>query len=175
MASFLTAEQQALAEEVGALLVERGENVCVADGTTGGLVSAALLSLPGASRFFAGGAVLYTIKSRVTLAGAPAELFANYQGTTLEMMAVTANAMRERLGTTWCVAESGVAGPTGGRSGKPPGSTNICIVGPVARSEAIETGLSDRAENMVAFATHTLRLFRDALRKAPKSAPTVQT
>src|SRR5688572_21547642 len=91
MASFLTDEQQSLAEEIGALQVERSETVCIATGTTGVLVSAALLSLPGASRFYAGGAVLYTLKSRVALAGAPAELFANYQGTTLEMMAITAN------------------------------------------------------------------------------------
>jgi PncC family amidohydrolase len=168
MASFLTQEQQALAEEIGVLLVERGENVCVADGTTGGLVSAALLPVAGASRFFAGGAVLYTLKSRIALAGAPAELFENYQGTTLDMMSITANALRERLGTTWCVAESGVAGPTGGRSGRPPGSTNICVAGPLERREAIETGLSDRVENMVEFATRTLRLFREVLREAPK-------
>jgi nicotinamide-nucleotide amidase len=170
MASFLTPEQQSLAEEVGALLVERGENMCIADGTTGGLISAALLSLPGASRFYAGGAVLYTLKSRIALAGAPAELFANYQGTTAEMMAATANSLRDRLGTTWCIAESGVAGPTGGRSGKPPGTTNICIAGPLERSEVIETGISDRAANMVEFATYALRLFRDTLREAPRSA-----
>ena len=166
MASFLTAEQQELAEEIGAMLVERGENICIADGTTGGLISAALLSLPGASKFYAGGAVLYTIKSRVALAGAPAEMFANYQGTTLEMMQVTATSLRQRLETTWCLAESGVAGPTGGRSGKPLGFTNICIVGPVSRSESIETGIADRADNMAEFATRSLRLLRDAIREA---------
>ena len=166
MASFLDAEQEALAQEIAALLTQRGETVCVAEGTTGGLVSAALLSVPGASRYYAGGGVLYTRKSRAALAGVAAELLANYSGTTAELMAATAEAMRARLEATWCIAESGVAGPTGGRSGQPPGRTLISIAGPSSRSDVIETGLTDRAANMVEFATRSLRLLRDTIREA---------
>ena len=117
--SFLTDEQKDLANEIAALLTERGETVCVAESTTGGLVSAALLWVAGASKYYAGGSVLYTLGSRTALAGVPASMFENYRGTTPEMIAAIADAMRQRLGATWCIAESGLAGPTRGRSGLP--------------------------------------------------------
>jgi PncC family amidohydrolase len=165
MPSFLTDEQQALAAEIAALLTARGETIAVAETTTGGLISAALLSVPGASRYYLGGGVVYTRAARIALAGVPHEQYANYQGTTAELLASLAEAIRERLGATWAIAESGTAGPTGGRRSAP-GHTTICVVGPVTRSEAIDTGDSDRAGNMVAFTTHSLRVLRDALRDA---------
>src|SRR5947209_11311691 len=113
MPSFLNTEQQDLAREIASALTDRGETVVVAEGTAGGLISAALLWVPGASRYFAGGAVLYTINSRVALAGAPAEMFANYSGTTEQMLLAAAESLRQRLGATWCLTESGIAGPTG--------------------------------------------------------------
>jgi len=167
--SFLNAEQKDLAQEIATLLTERNETVAVAEATTGGLVSAALLWVPGASRYYAGGAVVYTLNSRTQLAGAPAELFANYRGSTPEMIAAIAAAMRLRLGATWCVAESGQAGPTGGRFGTSLGRTNIAIAGPVSLSEVIETGLDDREANMIEFTTRSLRLLRDAVQKAAAS------
>lgn len=166
MPSFLNTEQQALAQEIASLLTARGQTVAVAEATTGGLISAVLLWVPGASRYYAGGGVLYTLNSRIALAGAPAELFANYRGTTPEMIGAIAEAMRQRLGATWCVAESGLAGPTGGRSGAPPGRTVIGVAGTVSRTETVETGLADRESNMVEFTTRSLRLFRDVLREA---------
>lgn len=164
--SFLNSDQETLANEIASILVNRGQTVAVAEATTGGLVSAALLWVPGASRYYAGGGVLYTLNSRIMLAGAPAELFANYRGTTPEMIAAIAESMRQRLGATWCIAESGLAGPTSGRSGAPPGHTTIGVAGPVNRTEVIETGLGDREANMVEFTTRTLRLLRDVLREA---------
>ena len=94
--SFLTDEQKDLANEIAALLTERGETVCVAESTTGGLVSAALLWVAGASKYYAGGSVLYTLGSRTVLAGVPASMFENYRGTTPEMIAAIADAMRQR-------------------------------------------------------------------------------
>ena len=167
MATFLTQEQEQLAQRIAARLVERGETVAVGEATTGGLVSAALLALPGASRYYAGGAVLYTIGSRTALAGVPPEVYANYRGTTPDMLAALAEALRRRLGATWCIAESGLAGPTGGRFGGAVGSTNLAIAGPVSRAEAIETGIPDRATNMVEFTTRTLAYLDAALQEAP--------
>ena len=78
-----------------------------------------------------------------------------------------AEAMRSRLGATWCIAESGLAGPTTGRSGLPPGRTTIGVAGPISRTEVVETGLGeDRAANMVAFTTRSLRILRDAIKEA---------
>ena len=171
MSTFLNADQEGLAREIAALLTARNETIAVAESTTGGLISAALLWVPGASRYYAGGGVTYTLNSRTALAGVPAEYYANYQGTTPDMLATLAEAMRQRLGTSWCIAESGLAGPTSGRSGAPPGRTTMSVAGPVTRTEVIETGLSDREANMVEFTTRTLRFLRDALRDAPSDAP----
>ena len=164
---FLNDEQRGLAGEIAARLTERGETVAVAEATAGGLISAALLSVAGASRYYAGGGVVYTLASRTALAGVPAEQYANYRGTTPEMLASLAESMRERLGaTTWCIAESGLAGPTGGRFGAPPGKVTVSVAGPVARTEVMETGLSDREANMVEFATRGLRSLSQAIQEA---------
>jgi PncC family amidohydrolase len=167
MSTFLNPEQEALAQEIATLLTERGQTVAVAEATTGGLISAALLWVAGASRYYAGGGVLYTLNSRTALAGVPASLFENYRGTTPEIISAMAEAMRSRLGATWCIAESGLAGPTTGRSGLPPGRTTIGVAGPISRTEVVETGLGeDRAANMVEFTTRSLRMLRDAIEQA---------
>nr|ART39075.1 H500 [uncultured bacterium] len=164
--AFLSDEQKALAQQIATLLIDRGEKVAVAEATAGGLISAALLWVPGASRYFAGGGVTYTLNSRVALAGVPAKTLENYQGTTPEMIATLAESMRQRLGTDWCISESGLAGPTGGRSGLPPGRVTIGVAGPVSRTEVFQTGLTDREANMIDFATRALRFLRDAIVEA---------
>ena len=163
---FLTDEQSTLALEIAELLIARGEKVAVSESTTGGLVSAALLSVGGASKYFAGGGVVYTLASRTALAGVPAEQYANYQGTTPEMLATLAEAMRQRLDATWCIAESGLAGPTGGRFGAPAGKTTLSVAGPIVRTEVMQTGIADRVENMVEFTTLTLRFLKQAIQDA---------
>ena len=170
MGTFLNDEQERLANEIATQLTERGETVAVAEATTGGLISAALLSVAGASRYYAGAGVVYTLGSRTALAGVPAEEYENYRGTTPEMIATLAESMRERLGATWCIAESGLAGPTGGRAGAPAGRTTMGVAGPVARTEVIETGLSGRMANMVEFTTRSLTFLSDAIREAGAAA-----
>jgi PncC family amidohydrolase len=165
--SFLSQEQQDLAQEIAGMLTQRGQTVAVAEATAGGLISAALLWVPGASRYYAGGGVVYTLNSRTALAGVDAKTLENYQGTTPEMLATLAESMRLRLGATWCIAESGLAGPTPGRSGAPPGRVTIGVAGPVSRVEVINTGMADREANMIEFTTLALRFLRDAIREAP--------
>ena len=164
--SFLDGEQQVLANEIAELLIAREETVAVAEATGSGLISAALLWVPGASRYYAGGGVVYTLNSRIALAGVPPETLEHYRGTTPEMITTLAESMRERLGADWCIAESGLAGPTSGRSGAPPGRTTIGVAGPVSRTEVFETDSDDREANMVAFTTLALRYLRDALVEA---------
>jgi PncC family amidohydrolase len=161
---FLSEEQQSLAAEIGAKLAERGETVAVAESTAGGLVSAALLSVGGASKYYRGGGVVYTLASRTALAGVDAQQYANYQGTTPEMLASLAESMRQRLDATWCIAESGTAGPGGGRFGSDAGDVKISVAGPVTRGAVIKTGIPDRVENMAEFATQALRYLNDAIK-----------
>ena len=113
---------------------------------------------------------MYTRASRIALAGQPAELYANYQGTTPTLLDSLAEAMRLRLSATWCIAESGLAGPGPSRSGVPAGRTTLSVAGPVSRSEVVETGLDDRAENMSAFTTLALHFLRDAILDAPPAS-----
>jgi nicotinamide-nucleotide amidase len=166
MAAFLNSEQEGLVQQIAERLTDRGETVAVAESTTGGLLSAALLWVPGASRYYAGGGVVYTLNSRVALAGISPEEVADYRGTTPEMLASVAESMRNRLNATWCLAESGLAGPTPGRSGAPPGRTTVSVAGPVKRTEVYETGLNDRETNMVEFTTLALRLLTNVLDEA---------
>ncbi len=165
--TFLTPDQTALSEQIATLLIDRGERVAVAESSAGGLISAALLAVPGASRYYAGGGVVYTLASRTQLAGADPAQYENYRGSTPEMLASLAESMRERLSADWCIAESGLAGPTGSqRSSAPIGRTALAVAGPVTRSELFETGLEDRAENMSEFTTLGLRFLRDAITEA---------
>ncbi len=163
--SFLNNEQKELALEIASMLTPRGQTVAVAESTCGGLISAALLWVPGASKYFAGGGVTYTLNSRTALAGVSPKEYENYQGTTPEMLLSLAEAMRERLGSIWCIAESGLAGPTPGRSGAAPGRTTVAIVGPETHTEVFETGIADREANMIEFTTLALRTFLNSLRE----------
>jgi nicotinamide mononucleotide (NMN) deamidase PncC len=82
------------------------------------------------------------------------------------MISAIAESMRQRLNATWCIAESGLAGPTTGRSGLPPGRTTVGVAGPVSRTGVFQTGHADREKNMVEFTTLSLRFLRDAIREA---------
>ena len=93
-----------MARDLGALLKQRGETVAVSESSTGGLVSAALLSIPGASAYFVGGAVVYTGAARHGLLELPATLPAETRSSSEPYAALGARTIRERLGTTWGLA-----------------------------------------------------------------------
>jgi nicotinamide-nucleotide amidase len=147
-----------IAEKIAAVLKERKQTVAVAESSTAGLVSAALLAVPGASAYFMGGAVVYTLKARRAMLEIPDSAFAGIRGITEQAAMVFARAARERLGVTWAVGEIGAAGPTGSRYGDPAGHSCIAIAGPVERAVTVDTGASDRVANMRAFAKAALEL-----------------
>ncbi|MCJ1231930.1 hypothetical protein MMC12_008609 [Toensbergia leucococca] len=108
---------RSLIQEVATLLTSRHETVCVAETASGGLISSALLSLPGASTYYAGGLTLYTLPSRIAYAGWTQATVDVYAGPSPEVVAGMAENVRGKLGSTWCICESGTAGP-GGKGGK---------------------------------------------------------
>ncbi len=110
-------ELSALASSLGSLLKERKETIAVAESSAGGLISAALLAVPGASAYFLGGGVIYTAAARRALLGVPDTALAGIRSSTEAYALVKARAIRERLGTTWGLAETGATGPTGNRYG----------------------------------------------------------
>ncbi len=162
----MPAEMDALlpaAGRIGALLKQRKQTVVVAESSTGGLISAALLAVPGASAYFLGGAVVYTRQSRRLLLGiADAELD-SVRPSTEAYALLLARRMRERFGATWGVAETGATGPTGNRYGDAAGHTCIAVCGPTDRATTLETGSADRAGNMRAFGAAALELLAKAV------------
>ena len=153
------------AARVGARLTTRGETVAVAESSAGGLVSASLLAVPGASAFFMGGAVTYTMIAREALAGITALEMTGLRSSSEPYALLLARKLRERLGTSWGLAETGAAGPTGNRYGDAAGHSCFAIAGPVEAVLTLETGTAERWANMQAFADGALALLEDALAK----------
>ncbi len=158
-----------IAEKLGALLKQRRETVAVAESSTGGLVSAALLSVPGASAYFLGGAVVYTREARRLMLDIPDAAFKGIRSVTEELALILARAARGRFGATWSLAEVGAAGPAGNRYGDPAGHSCIAVAGPggFERAATVETGSSDRLANMRAFSAALLDLFDKAIAAPP--------
>ena len=152
-----------LAEKIGARLKARGETIAISESSTGGLISAALLSVPGASVYFLGGAVVYTRQARSALVGITDKDMTGIRSASEPYAALLARTVRERHDATWGLAETGATGPTGNRYGDPAGHTCIALDGPVTRTLMLRTGSADRQANMRAFATRHLEELLAAL------------
>ena len=155
------------AERIAAKLKARKETVSVAESSTAGMISAALLAIPGASAYFIGGAVVYTRQSRTELLRVTDAEFAALTGITpsTEPYALLfARKIKERLGTTWAVGETGTAGPTGSRYGHAAGHSCVAVIGPNGeRAVTVETGKDDRVDNMRVFSIAALDLLEKSL------------
>ena len=145
-----------------ALLVARGETVAVAESSAGGMIGAALLSVPGASAYFRGGDVIYTKFAREAF-GIKRQAMAGLRSASEPYAQLLADTARERLATTWGLSETGATGPTGNSYGDAAGHACFAISGPVRRSLTIETGGGDRLANMRAFAFAALALLEESL------------
>jgi nicotinamide-nucleotide amidase len=152
-----------LASVLAAVLKERKETIAVAESSAGGLISAALLAVPGASAYFLGGAVVYTQAARRALLRVPDEALAGVRSSTEAYAAIKARTVRQLLGSTWGLAETGATGPTGNRYGDAAGHACIAVAGPVERTLTIETRSGDREANMWVFAKAALELLQTSL------------
>jgi len=159
MSAMLAPLADALAEKLKA----RGETVGVAESSSGGLISAALLAVPGASAYFMGGGVIYTGKARMALLGLRREDVAGMRSSSEPYALLLDRTVRENLGTTWGLSETGAAGPTGNPYGDAAGHTCVAVAGPVEMAFTLETASGDRPANMEAFATAALELLQSAL------------
>jgi nicotinamide-nucleotide amidase len=155
------------ASELAARLKAGNHTVAVAESSTGGMLSAALLAVPGASAYFIGGAVVYTRASRRVLLGISDEAMAGMRPSTEAYALLVARTAQQRFATTWALGETGAAGPTGNRYGDASGHSCIAVVGPVERAITLETGSTDRFGNMEAFTAAALDLLMQVMDKAP--------
>jgi len=152
-----------IAEKIAARLIERHETIAVAESSTGGLIAAALLAIPGASAYFLGGAVVYTKAARATLLGIADADMKGLRPATEAYALLNARRVRERLGASWGLGETGATGPTGNRYGDAAGHTCIAVAGPSERAITLETGSADRRANMDVFAKRALELLYEAI------------
>lgn len=149
----------------GDLLRARGETVAVAEGSAGGLVSSALLAVPGASAFYLGGSVVYTRNALDGMLTGPVERPPKLRGASEPWATHLARASRVHLRATWGVGEGGATGPSGNPYGDPAGHAWVAVSGPTERARHLLTGDDDRLANMVGFATAALRLLADELER----------
>ncbi|SRR5258706_16405127 len=152
-----------VAARAGERLKHRGETLSVAESSSGGLLSAAFLSVPGASRYFLGGAVVYTARARVLLMDLPREAVVGMRSASEPYAILLARTARERFSATWGLSETGAAGPDGNPYGDAPGHSCIALSGPVERVLTVETKSGDRVSNMRAFAQAALELLISVL------------
>jgi PncC family amidohydrolase len=153
-----------MAETNGALLKARKQTVAVAETSTRGLIAAALLAVPGASAYFVGGGVIYTQGARQTLLGIDLADHPGMRASTEPYARLMATTISARLGTSWGIGETGATGPTGNRYGDAAGHSCIAVCGPHSRCTTLETGLTEREDNMWRFAHAALAMFEELLR-----------
>lgn len=159
-----------LAEKIAAGLIARGETVGIAESSTGGLISAALLAVPGASAYYRGGGVIYTPRARAALVNITKGEMAGMRASSEPYAALLAARARDLLGATWGLSETGATGPTGNSYGDAAGHSCMGVSGPVSRTITLETGRSNRQENMFSFAQRALELMLESIEKAPSKA-----
>jgi nicotinamide-nucleotide amidase len=154
-----------LGSAVGALLKERKHTIAVSESSAGGLINAALVAVPGASAYYLGGGVIYTVEGRGALLGIGKQDVAGMRSASEPYAALLAKTVRKNLGTTWGLSETGAAGPAGNRYGDAPGHACIAVSGPLEAVITVATGSADREANMWEFARRALELLESCLRK----------
>jgi PncC family amidohydrolase len=154
-----------IAEKIAVKLIERKQTIAIAESSTGGLISAALLSVPGASAYFLGGGVVYTRDARRILMDISDEAMKGLRSSSEPYAKLLANQVRQRFATDWGLSETGAAGPTGNRYGDAAGHSCMAVAGPQQAVFTLETGSADRQANMQKFAATALGLLLENLSK----------
>ena len=152
-----------ISQSVGGLLQARGETIAVAESSAGGLISAALLSVAGASSYFIGGGVIYTLAARGALLPNPGDALEGVRSASEPYALWLARAIKEHLGATWGLAETGASGPSGNRYGDNPGHSCLAVSGLGEQVRTMETGIGDRQANMWKFSEGALNLLEETM------------
>ena len=147
-----------IAEKIAIRLIERKQTIAVAESSTGGLISASLLAVPGASAYFLGGGVIYTRDARRILMDIPDEAMKGIRSASEPYAKLLPSQIRARFATDWGLSETGASGPTGNRYGDTAGHSCMGLAGPENAVITLETGSADRFANMYSFASAALNL-----------------
>ena len=155
-----------MAASVGALLKETDQTLAVTESSCGGLLSACLVAIPGASAYYRGGAVVYTRFAQRGLLQVPDSAMTGIRASSEPYALLNARTVRESLETTWALSETGASGPTGNSYGDSAGHACIAVTGPVERAITVETGDDNREANMWVFAKAAFDLLEQCVRES---------
>ena len=155
-----------MAASVGELLKQRQQTIAVSESSCGGLISATLVAVPGASAYYVGGAVVYTRVAQQGLLRVPDQAMKDIRASSEPYALLNARSVRESLGTNWALSETGASGPTGNRYGDDAGHACFAVAGPIERAITLETGDADREANMWVFAKAALELLEQCVRES---------
>ena len=155
-----------LSSEIANLLKKNKQTVSVIESSSGGLISSALLSQKGASSYYMGGQVIYTLQSIKAITGLRMRELKekNIRSSSEPFALLIAQKARGLYETDWAIGESGAAGPTGNGYGDPAGYTCFAVAGKQERTSHIYTNSEIRIENMEAFAKAALEQFFEILK-----------
>src|SRR5690242_1317165 len=122
---------EALGSRVAALLKEKKQTIAVAESSAGGLINTALVAVPGASAYYLGGEIIYTPVARERVLGIARGEMSGLRSASEAYAQLVARRVREQLGATWGLCETGASGPSGNRYGDAPGHACFAVSGPV--------------------------------------------
>ena len=155
-----------LADRAATLLKESNQTIGIAESSSGGLISAHLLAIPGSSRYFIGGSVIYTRVAQKGLLKVTDGQMDGLRASTEEYASLNAKTIKETLETTWGLSETGATGPSGNRYGDSAGHSCVGVSGPVSRAMTIETGVGEREQNMLSFTKEALGFLINCLEES---------
>ena len=147
-----------IAEQVAAKLIARKQTIAVAESSTGGLIAASLLAVPGASAYFLGGAVVYTRDARRVLMDITDDTMRGLRSASEPYAKLLAEQTRRRFAADWGLSETGATGPSGNRYGDAAGHSCMAVAGGASDVMTLETASDDRRANMHEFAKTALGL-----------------
>src|ERR1700709_904127 len=133
-----------IAEQIAARLIERRQTIAVAESSTGGLISAGLLAVPGPPAYFLGSAVVYTRDARRILMDIPDAAMKGLRSASEPYAKLLASQIRTSFSPDWGLSETGAPGPAGNRNGDAAGQTCRGLAGPEPLAMTLETGSADR-------------------------------
>ncbi|KAG7661275.1 uncharacterized protein J8A68_005167 [[Candida] subhashii] len=184
--SFPPEDVSKIVQEIAEILRSRNQTLAISEAACGGLISAYIVSVPGASNFYIGGKLVYSLKQRLKLSGWSEEEISNYMGPSQQVALKLARTAKYELGSTYVLSETGYAGPsndlhisngdddkedTKGKTesddkSQSVGTVYIGLSGPDGEvSTWKNTGSVDRSKNMTEFAKLGLEFLLEQLRK----------
>lgn len=156
-------ELESLIQDIVSQLQKRNQTLSVAESCTGGWLAKQITDLPGVSNVFIGGVVSYANSAKESLLQVPGDLLLNHGAVSREVALSMAQGVQRVLRTSWSVAITGIAGPTGGTPDKPVGTVCFAVCGPGFERIDVQRFSGDRADIRLASATHAARLLQQSL------------